>query len=141
MLSQSSARPNALETFWRVLRRHCPRCGQGRMFSGYLAIPEACDVCGLKYEPLRSDDAPPYFTLFIVGHVVVGLYMAVWRMLDIPTWAQALIWCGLTVVLSLVLLPFIKGGVMAVIFLTKAKARAAAAHGSVAMSGLSALGD
>jgi uncharacterized protein (DUF983 family) len=92
------------------------------MFSGYLSIREACEFCNLKYEPLRSDDAPPYFTLFIVGHVVVGLYTAVWRMLDVPTWAQALIWCGLTVVLSLVLLPFIKGGVMAVIFLTKAKA-------------------
>ena len=122
MLSKTSARPNALETFWRGFRRCCPRCGQGRMFSGYLSIREACDACGLKYEPLRSDDAPPYFTLFIVGHLVVSLYMAVWQMLDIPTWAQALIWCGLTVMLSLILLPFIKGGVMAVIFLTKAKA-------------------
>jgi uncharacterized protein (DUF983 family) len=30
-------------------------------------------------------------------------------------------WCGTTLVLSLVLLPFVKGGVMAVIFTTKAK--------------------
>jgi uncharacterized protein (DUF983 family) len=122
MRSKASARPNALDTFWRGFRRLCPRCGQGRMFSGYLSVREACDVCGLEYEPLRSDDAPPYFTLFIVGHLVVSLYMAIWPLLDIPIWAQALIWCGLTVVLSLVLLPFIKGGVMAVIFLTKAKA-------------------
>ena len=119
MLPKSFGRANAIETFWRGFRRHCPRCGQGRMFSGYLSTREACDVCGLKYEPLRSDDAPPYFTLFIVGHLVVALYMAVWQMLDIPTWAQALIWCSFTVVLSLVLLPLIKGGVMAVIYLTK----------------------
>ena len=122
MLSKASARPNALEIFWRGFRRLCPRCGQGRMFSGYLSVREACDACGLEYEPLRSDDAPPYFTLFIVGHLVVSLYMATWQLLEIPTWAQALIWCGITVVLSLALLPLIKGGIMAVIFLTKAKA-------------------
>jgi uncharacterized protein (DUF983 family) len=91
------------------------------MFDGYLSVRTACEVCGLEFEPLRSDDVPPYFTLFIVGHLVVSLYLAFWRMLDVPTWAQALVWCGLTLVLSLILLPFIKGGVMAIIFLTKAK--------------------
>jgi uncharacterized protein (DUF983 family) len=114
--------PSTLETFWRGFRRLCPRCGQGHMFAGYLSVRTACEVCGLEFEPLRSDDAPPYFTLFIVGHLVVSLYLAFWRMLDMPAWAQALVWCGLTLVLSLVLLPLIKGGVMAIIFLTKAKA-------------------
>ena len=75
MLSKSFAPPSALETFWRGFRRHCPRCGQGRMFSGYLSIREACDVCGLKYEPLRSDNTPPYFTLLIAGHFAVSLYL------------------------------------------------------------------
>lgn len=91
------------------------------MFSGYLSVQEACASCGMEFEPLRSDDAPPYFTLFIVGHVMVSLYLALWQFLDVPLWAQATFWCGLTGILSLVLLPFIKGGVMAVIFSTKAK--------------------
>lgn len=121
-LSKTSARPNSLETFWRGFRRSCPRCGEGHLFSGYLSVRTSCDVCGLEFEPLRSDDAPPYFTLLIVGHLVVSLYMALWQLMDIPAWGQAIIWCSLTVILSLVLLPFIKGGVMAVIFLTKAKA-------------------
>jgi uncharacterized protein (DUF983 family) len=121
-LSKTSARPNSLETFWRGFRRSCPRCGKGHLFSGYLSVRTACDVCGLEFEPLRSDDAPPYFTLLIVGHLVVSLYMALWQLMDIPAWGQAIIWCSLTAILSLVLLPFIKGGVMAVIFLTKAKA-------------------
>lgn len=122
MLSKTSARPSSLETFWRGFRRSCPRCGEGHMFSGYLTVRTACEVCGLEFEPLRSDDAPPYFTLLIVGHLVVSLYMALWQLMDIPAWGQAIIWCSLTAILSLVLLPFIKGGVMAVIFLTKAKA-------------------
>jgi uncharacterized protein (DUF983 family) len=112
---------NALETFWRGLRRLCPRCGQGHMFSGYLSVREACEVCNLLFEPMRSDDAPPYFTLFIVGHVVIGLYMLLWPLIPVPVWVQAIIWCSLTLVLSLVLLPFVKGGVMAVIYRTKAK--------------------
>ena len=48
--------------------------------------------------------------------------LAVWQTLDIATCAQALIWVSLAAVLSRVLLPFIKGGVMAAIFLKKAKA-------------------
>lgn len=112
---------NAIETVWRGLRRLCPRCGHGHMFSGYLSVREACEACNLPFEPMRSDDAPPYFTLLIVGHVVIGLYMLLWRLILVPVWAQAIIWCSLTLVLSLVLLPFIKGGVMAVIYRTKAK--------------------
>ena len=91
------------------------------MFSGYLSVRHDCDSCGMAFEPLRSDDAPPYFTLFIVGHVMISLYMAIWRFLDLPLWAQAAFWCGLTALLSLALLPFIKGGVMAVIFSTRVK--------------------
>lgn len=118
-VSSISNSTGALETFWRGMRRLCPRCGQGHMFSGYLSVREACDACQMPFEPLRSDDAPPYFTLLIVGHVVVGLYLLLWPLIPLPEWGQALIWCGLTLVLSLVLLPFVKGGVMAVIFRTQ----------------------
>ena len=121
MTVSSISSTSAFETFWRGLRRLCPRCGQGRLFAGYLSVREACETCQMPFEPLRSDDAPPYFTLLIVGHVVVGLYMLLWRLIPLPEWGQALIWCSLTLVLSLTLLPFVKGGVMAVIFRTKAK--------------------
>ena len=118
---QSPHHPGFIESLTRGLRRRCPRCGLGKMFSGYLSVRHDCESCGMEFEPLRSDDAPPYFTLFIVGHVMVSLYVAAWRFLDVPLWAQAAFWCGLTAALSLVLLPFVKGGVMAVIFSTKAK--------------------
>ena len=48
------------------------------MFSGYLSVREACEACKMAFEPLRSDDAPPYFTLFIVGHLVISLYLLLW---------------------------------------------------------------
>ena len=121
MIVTSTSNVGALATFWRGFKRLCPRCGQGRMFSGYLAVREACEACKMAFEPLRSDDAPPYFTLLIVGHLVVSLYLLLWPYMPFPDWVHALIWCGLTLVLSLVLLPFIKGGTMAIIFRTKAK--------------------
>ena len=104
---QSQRNPGLVESLRRGLRRRCPRCGQGKMFSGYLSVRHDCASCGMEFEPLRSDDAPPYFTLFIVGHVMVSLYVAAWRFVDAPLWAQATFWCGLTLILSLVLLPFI----------------------------------
>ncbi|HWA49186.1 MAG TPA: DUF983 domain-containing protein [Dongiaceae bacterium] len=118
---QSQRNPGFIASLMRGLRRRCPRCGEGKMFSGYLSVQHACATCGMEFEPLRSDDAPPYFTLFIVGHVMVSLYVAAWRFVEAPLWAQAVFWCGTTAVMSLALLPFIKGGVMAVIFATKAK--------------------
>jgi uncharacterized protein (DUF983 family) len=121
MIVSSEQSVSTFATIVRGLRRRCPRCGEGRMFAGYLSVREACEVCSMPFEPLRSDDAPPYFTLLIVGHVVVGLYLLLWPYIPFPEWVQALIWCTLTLVLSLVLLPFVKGGVMAVIFRTKAK--------------------
>ena len=121
MIASSDASTSALETVWRGIRRLCPRCGEGRMFAGYLSVRDSCAACKMAFEPLRSDDAPPYFTLFIVGHLVISLYVMLWPLLPIPVWGQALVWCGLTLVLSLALLPFVKGGVMAIIFRTKAK--------------------
>ena len=118
---QSHRNPGFVASLMRGLARRCPRCGEGKMFSGYLTVQHACATCGMEFEPLRSDDAPPYFTLFIVGHVMISLYVAAWRFVDAPLWVQAVFWCGLTAVMSLAMLPFIKGGVMAVIFSTKAK--------------------
>ena len=35
---------------WRGLRRRCPSCGVGRLFSGWAHHLEQCPECGLVYE-------------------------------------------------------------------------------------------
>ena len=59
--------------FWPALMRgwhgRCPRCDKGRLFSSYLKMKGHCEVCDLALEPYRADDAPAYFTIFIVGHI------------------------------------------------------------------------
>ncbi len=40
----------------RALKLRCPRCGEGRLFRGLLAMNDGCAVCGLSFHP-----EPGYF--------------------------------------------------------------------------------
>ena len=90
------------------------------MFSGYLTVPEACSNCGLAFEPLRADDAPAYFTIFIVGHVIVTGLLLMQKLEHPDDWVQFAIWIPLAIVMMLGLLPLIKGAVMGVIYASQA---------------------
>ncbi|PKR54469.1 DUF983 domain-containing protein [Thalassospira marina] len=98
----------------RGLRRKCPNCGHGLAFSGYLKIRETCECCDHKLGEYRCDDAPPYFTIFIVGHIVVPGALAVEQSGSPSLELQLGIWIPVTLFLTLALLPFIKGGVLGV---------------------------
>ena len=108
----------------RGCRRKCPRCGKGAMFRGYLTITDTCSTCALPFEPLRADDAPAYFTIFIVGHIVVTGLLMLESYVHPPTWVQLAIWLPATIIMSLALLPYLKGAVMAVIYCSQQSGRA-----------------
>ncbi len=55
----------------------CPNCGKGSLFGKFLKPVEQCATCGEDYTAQRADDAPPYFTMIIVGHLLVPLMIAV----------------------------------------------------------------
>lgn len=42
-------------------RGRCPRCGQGRIFAGFLKIRKECEVCGLDYSYADPADGPAVF--------------------------------------------------------------------------------
>lgn len=103
---------------WRSLKRgllgRCPHCGKGKIFRAYLKVNDRCPACGEELFHHRADDAPPYFTILIVGHVVGGLMLTVEEIApDVPIWLHMLVWPSLTLVMSLVLLPMIKGALVA----------------------------
>jgi uncharacterized protein (DUF983 family) len=60
----------------------------------------------------RADDAPPYFTIFIVGHIIVSLVITVELVYWPPLWLHFVIWLPLTILLSLALLPVVKGAIV-----------------------------
>jgi uncharacterized protein (DUF983 family) len=82
------------------------------MFRRYLKVADQCPACGEALHHHRADDAPPYFTIVIVGHIVVGLLLAVEMTYRPPLWLHAVIWLPLTVLLALLLLPVIKGALV-----------------------------
>jgi uncharacterized protein (DUF983 family) len=102
---------------WRALRRgftrRCPACGTGGLFVGYTRVASACASCGEDLSHHRADDAPPYFTMLLVGHVVVPLVLLVETNFALSTWEQLAIWLPATLFLSLALLPRIKGATIA----------------------------
>lgn len=92
---------------------HCPRCGARTLFERYLKMAGRCGQCGQAFEPYRADDAPAYFTIFVVGHIVVPLVLLVERWAaEPPLWLHAALWIPLSIGLSLGLLPRIKGAVI-----------------------------
>lgn len=90
------------------------------MFTGYLTVSESCPACGLAFEPIRADDAPAYFTIFIVGHVIVAGLLALEKFDHPNPWIQFGIWIPLAIVMMLGLLPLIKGAVMGAIYASHA---------------------
>jgi uncharacterized protein (DUF983 family) len=96
----------------RGLSLRCPACGKGRLFRRYLKVADHCPSCSEALHHHRADDAPPYFTIAIVGHIVVGLLLAVEIAYRPPLWLHAAIWLPLTVILALLLLPPIKGALV-----------------------------
>lgn len=94
----------------RGLMGRCPACGQSHLFNGFLRVVPACTNCGAPLGLARADDAPPYFTILITGHIIVPLMFMVDRMDEPPTWVMSAIFLPLTFFMALGLLRPIKGG-------------------------------
>jgi uncharacterized protein (DUF983 family) len=97
---------------WTGAKCRCPACGHGKLYRGYLKVVDRCASCGTELHHHRADDAPPYFTMFIVGHIVIGGLLAVEKKFAPDTLTQLMIWLPLTCILSLALLPVIKGALI-----------------------------
>jgi len=90
----------------------CPNCGGRTLFSSYLRTASRCARCQEELFHHRADDAPPYFTIFIAGHIIGPLLVTVELLYGPPLWLHFAIWLPLTVLLSLALLPVVKGAII-----------------------------
>lgn len=96
----------------RGLRGNCPSCGKGTLFPRYVKLTAHCPACGTHLAPHRADDAPAYFTIFIVGHIIVPLMLLLERAYAPPTWLHMSLWAPLTLALTLLILPRVKGALV-----------------------------
>ncbi|WP_429912565.1 DUF983 domain-containing protein [Glycocaulis sp.] len=85
----------------------CPRCGEGRLFSGFLKFADTCESCGLDISAEDAGDGPAVFIILIVGFIVVPLALALELALEPPLWLHVVLWLPLALGLCVALLrPF-----------------------------------
>ena len=99
----------ALRSMARGFLGRCPNCGRGALFRRYLKINARCPVCDLDLDRYPSDDGPAYFTILIVGHIVIPLMLWMQKADDPSTLLLSAVFVPLTIVLVLGLLRPIKG--------------------------------
>lgn len=91
--------------FLAGLRGRCPRCGEGRLFSGYLKIAETCESCGLDFRGEDAGDGPAVFIMFAVGFIVVPLALVAEVAFGPPLWLHMALWIPVSLALILIMLP------------------------------------
>jgi uncharacterized protein (DUF983 family) len=114
-------KPSTQNALIRGALGRCPRCGEGRLLQHYLKIVDHCSACGEPYGHFRADDAAPWLTILIVGHLTVPLILMVEEYVELPLWMAFSIYVPTIVLLTLGLLPRCKGVILAQLWLTKAE--------------------
>ena len=114
-----SAKHPVLPAMLRGAAFRCPECGQGKLYRKYLKVSDHCEVCGHPLGEYRADDGPAYFTILLIGHLVVApllLFPIIWR-------ASAWIIVPCTLIplaaLSMLLLPRVKGALIGLLYALK----------------------
>ncbi len=103
------------------LRCRCPRCRNGRLFSGYLTPAKTCERCGLDFSFADAGDGPAVFVILVAGFLVVGLALVTeifWRP---PYWVHAALWIPLMLAVTLGLLRPFKGVLIALQYRNQAE--------------------
>jgi uncharacterized protein (DUF983 family) len=101
----------------------CPRCGEGRLFRGFLTLQSRCEVCGLDYRFADSGDGPAVFIIFLAGFIVVGAALVTEVAYRPPYWVHAVLWLPLILILTLGPLRPMKGLMIALQYHHKAAER------------------
>jgi uncharacterized protein (DUF983 family) len=104
----------------RGLRGCCPRCGHGRLFSGFLTVAPRCEACGLDYSFADAGDGPAVFIIFFAGFIVAGLALIVEALYQPPFWMHALLWAPLIALTTIAPLRPMKGLMISLQFHHKA---------------------
>jgi uncharacterized protein (DUF983 family) len=110
-LRYTNQRPVA-RSIRRGLLGRCPCCGQGRLFGAYLKPARDCPQCGEAYGDMRTDDAAPWLTILVVGHIVGPLIVIAERNYQPSIEAMIGIFIPMTLFLTLWMLPHAKGALL-----------------------------
>ena len=112
-----SERVTLPRTFFATLLRgalgRCPRCGEGKLFRKWLKPVDSCAHCGLDISGQRADDLPAYIGIFVTGHLLAPVIIALVTGFDLSLTALLAIIITLAIIMLIGLLQPSKGAVIA----------------------------
>ncbi|MBO9500346.1 DUF983 domain-containing protein [Brevundimonas sp. A19_0] len=81
-----SSLPARVDSIRAGLLCRCPRCGQGKLFAGFLKVVERCAVCGTDFTRLNTGDGAAVFIMQISGGISTFLALAIQIAFQPPLW-------------------------------------------------------
>jgi uncharacterized protein (DUF983 family) len=99
-----------------ALRCRCPRCGQGKLFTGVLRVRESCPVCGLDLRAHDAGDGPAVAVILVLGAIIMVLAFWVEFRFSPPLWVHALLWPVVTISAALLMMRPLKSALVALQF-------------------------
>lgn len=120
LIDGGASRP-VIPAMLRGLCGKCPRCGQAPLFQSFLKQVDACAACGEPWMEIRADDAPPWLTILVVGHLVAPVALWLVKYSSLPDWAISALLVATSLALCLALLPRAKGLFLAAIWASRAR--------------------
>jgi uncharacterized protein (DUF983 family) len=103
------------------LKGHCPRCGEGHLFKGFINVAPACDACGLAFNFEDAGDGPAVFVILFAGAIVMGLTLWIEIAYEPPIWVHMLISLPMVLLVVLGMLRPLKGLLIALQYRNKAE--------------------
>ena len=97
----------------------CPRCGKGKLYSGYLKLNRSCPVCGLDLSFAEGTEGPAVFIILVVSVIIVVGAGVVEGLFHPPPFVHLLLWLPTTVILAMLLLPPFKATMVALQFVNR----------------------
>jgi len=85
----------------------CPECGKETIFRNFLKIKDKCN-CGLNLLNHDLGDGPSFFAMFFLNIFIVLLAIIVEIHFSPPLWLHIVIWVPLIIILSILLIRYLK---------------------------------
>src|SRR5690349_1886525 len=115
------ARKGIVLAMLRGFRGRCPKCGVGKLLSGYMRPVPECDHCGENLAPYQTADFASYMVMFAVGLVFMPVVFVVSMSSAASSWLVSAV-VALALASALLLLPRAKGAGIALLWALDIKA-------------------
>ncbi|MGV7123059.1 DUF983 domain-containing protein [Sphingopyxis sp. 550A] len=97
---------------YRGVRGRCPRCGDAKLFRAFLKPVDHCSACRQDWTHQQADDFPAYVSIFLTGHIMAPVIIALVQNTKLSLPALAAIIVSLMLGLMILFLQPAKGGII-----------------------------